>query len=159
MALNSFSFCMSVKFFIFLPNLNESLAMQSILDCNLFLFLFFFLFSPQVYCAIPFWPSEFLLKNQLITLWGFPCILFVAFPLSLLLCSSFNFCHFDYQLSQCVPLWVNPAWDSLHFLDLGDCFLFHVRLSFQLSCFQISSQALSLPLLLLGPLWCKCWCI
>ena len=157
MALNPFSFCMSVKFFYFSA---KSEWKPCYAEYSWLLICFcFFLSSPQVYCAIPFWPSEFLLKNQLITLWGFPCILFVAFPLSLLLYSSFKFCHFDYQLSQCVPLSVNPAWDSLHFLDLGDCFLFHVRLSFQLSCFQISSQALSLPLLLLGPLWCKCWCI
>ena len=27
----------------------------------------------------PFWLAEFLLKNQLITLWRFPCMLFVAF--------------------------------------------------------------------------------
>ena len=127
--LNSFSFCMSVKFFIFMPNLNESLLFRVFLIVVCF-FIFFF---PHLKYIVPF-PSglQFLLKNQLITLWGFPCILFVTFPLSLLLCSSFNFCQFDYQLSQCVPLWVNAAWNSLHFLDLGDCFLFHARLSFQL---------------------------
>ena len=36
-------------------------------------------------CALPIWPAEFLLKNQLITLWGFPCKLFVDFPLLLFL--------------------------------------------------------------------------
>ena len=31
--------------------------------------------------STPFLPAEFLVKNPLITLWGFPCMLFVAFPL------------------------------------------------------------------------------
>ena len=30
-------------------------------------------------------------------------------------------------MSQCVPLWVYPAWDSLHFLNLVNYFFFHVR--------------------------------
>ena len=41
-------------------------------------------FSPLVvwiYPAIPFWPAEFLLKDQLLNIWSFPCMLFVAFPL------------------------------------------------------------------------------
>ena len=29
--------------------------------------------------------AEFLLKDQLLTLWGFPCMLFVVFPLLLLI--------------------------------------------------------------------------
>ena len=32
----------------------------------------------------PFWLVEFLLRNQLIALWEFPCMLFVIFPLLLL---------------------------------------------------------------------------
>ena len=40
--------------------------------------------SLEIYCGAPFWPAEFLLKNQLIALWGFPCMLFVAFLLVLL---------------------------------------------------------------------------
>ena len=42
--------------------------------------------------AIPFWLVEFLLKNQLIACWEFPCVLFVIFPLLPLifyLCLSF----------------------------------------------------------------------
>ena len=44
-------------------------------------------FSPFItlYFATHFWPAEFVLKNQLITLWGFPCMLFVAFPLLVLI--------------------------------------------------------------------------
>ena len=43
----------------------------------------------------------------------------------------FNFCHFDYYVSQCVPPWVYPAWDSLCFLGLVDYFLSHVREIFE----------------------------
>ena len=39
----------------------------------------------------------------------------------------FNFCQFDYYVSQCAPPWVYPAWDSLCFLDLVDYFLSRVR--------------------------------
>ena len=40
--------------------------------------------------------------------------------------SVFNFCQFDYYVSQCALPWVYPAWDSLCFLDLVDYFLSHV---------------------------------
>ena len=30
-------------------------------------------------------------------------------------------------MSQCVPPWIHPLWDSLCFLDLSECFLSHVR--------------------------------
>ena len=39
----------------------------------------------DVYPAIPFWLAEFLLKDQLLKVWGFPCMLFVASPLLLLI--------------------------------------------------------------------------
>ena len=64
----------------------------------------------------------------------------------------FNFCQFDYYVSQCVPPWVYPAWDSLCFLDLVDYFLSHIKASFQLLSLQLFSYVLSLSLLLLGPL-------
>ena len=35
--------------------------------------------------ASPFWLEEFLLKDQLLSLWVFPCVLFVVFPLLLLI--------------------------------------------------------------------------
>ena len=34
---------------------------------------------------IPLWPAEFLLKDQLLNVWGCPCILLVASPLLLLI--------------------------------------------------------------------------
>ena len=44
-------------------------------------------------------------------------MLFVIFP--------FNFCQFDHCASRCVPPQFYPAWNSLSFLDLVDCFLSH----------------------------------
>jgi len=45
----------------------------------------FSLSSLEVCPAIPFWPEEFLLKDQLLSLLGSHCVLFVAFPLLLLI--------------------------------------------------------------------------
>ena len=64
-------------------------------------------------------------------------MLFVAFPLLLLIFSLiFNFCHFDYSVLWCIPLWVNPVWDSLHFLVLGDYFLPQIREVFSYCLFK-----------------------
>ena len=64
---------------------------------------------------------QFLLRNQLNNLWAFPCMLFVAFSIFYL--SLFYW--FDYHVSQHVPLGLSYL--GLCFLDLGDCFLSHVR--------------------------------
>ena len=48
----------------------------------------FSLSSLQVCPAIPFWPEEFLLKDQLLSLWESPCVLFVVFPFLLLIFQS-----------------------------------------------------------------------
>ena len=54
-------------------------------------------------------------------------MLFVIFSLLLFKYFIFlNFCQFDYHVSQCVPPWVYPSWDSWCFLDLVDYFLSHV---------------------------------
>ena len=74
MVLNSLSFCLSVKLLIFPSYLNEILAGHNNLGVD------FSLFSLQVFPAIPFWPEKFLLKDQLLSLWGSHCVLFVAFP-------------------------------------------------------------------------------
>ena len=42
----------------------------------------------------PFWPAEFLLKNQLLTFYEFPCILFVDFPLLILIFLYLTFVSF-----------------------------------------------------------------
>ena len=89
-----------------------------------------------MYRATPFWLVEFLLRNQLLTLWEFPCILFVIFPLLLSIIFVFNFCQVDYYVSRRVSPWVYPAWDSLCFLHLGGYFLSHVREVFDYNLFK-----------------------
>jgi len=64
-------------------------------------------------------------------------MLFSVFPLLLLmLIFVFNFRHFDYCVSQCVPSWVHPAWNTLFFLDLVDYFLSNVREVFSYYVFK-----------------------
>ena len=71
-------------------------------------------------CHSP-WACRVLLRNQLITIWEFTCMLFIMFPLLLF------FFPFNYYVSWHVLPWVYSAWDSLSFLDLGDCILSYVR--------------------------------
>ena len=78
-----FRFCLPVKLLISPSSLNEILAGYSNLA--------FSLSSLSVCPAIPFWPEEFLLKDQLLSLWGSPCGLLVAFPLLLLIVLLFVF--------------------------------------------------------------------
>ena len=57
----------------------------------------------------------------------FPLYVICHFPLVVFnFISVFNFCQFDFCVSQCVPPWVYPSWDFLGFLNLVDCFLSHV---------------------------------
>lgn len=83
-------------------------------------------FSTLLFSASLFWSEEFLLRNQLITLWSFHCMVFPS------CCHEhrvfiFNFCHFYYNMSRCGALWVHLIWSSLCFLDLVVCFLPHIR--------------------------------
>ena len=99
----------------------------------------FSLSSLYVCPAIPFWPKELLLKDQLLSLWGSLCRLFVVFPLLLLI---FVLCVWSLLIwlicvLGCFTLGYS-VWDSLCFLDLGDYFLPHFREVFNyylLKCF------------------------
>ena len=73
------------------------------------------------------------------------CISLAAFNISSLSLT----CQFDYQVSWHVPPWVYPAWDPLHFLDLGDCFLSQVKEVFSYYLFKYFLRSF-LSLLLLG---------
>ena len=77
--LNSLNFCLSEKLLISPTILSEILAGYSNLGFR------FFPLSILRYPAIPFWLAEFLLKDQLLNVWGFPCMLLVASPLLLLI--------------------------------------------------------------------------
>ena len=81
--LNTLNFCLSEKLFIPPSILNEILVGYSNLGCRLFPF-------STLNPVIPFWPAEFLLKDQLLKIWGFPCMLLVAFPLLLLIFFVFS---------------------------------------------------------------------
>ena len=76
-----FNFCLSIKLLISPSNLNK------VLLSRLFLVIGSSLSSLWIYHAIPFWLVEFLLRNQLRAWWEFPCMLFVIFPLLLLIFS------------------------------------------------------------------------
>ena len=79
MVLNSLSFCLSAKLLISPSYLNEILAGYNNLGCRLVSFI-------TLRCpAIPFWPEEFLLKDQLLSLWESPCMILLPFPLPLLI--------------------------------------------------------------------------
>ena len=77
MVLNSLSFCLSVKLLIFPSYLNEILAGYSNLG--------FSLSSLKYVLPFPSGLEEFLLKDQLLSIWESPCVLFVVFPLLLLI--------------------------------------------------------------------------
>ena len=77
LVLNSLNFCLSEKLLISPSILNEIFAGYSNLGCR------FFPFSTLNISCHPLWPTEFLLKDQLLSIWGFPCMLRVASPLLL----------------------------------------------------------------------------
>ena len=80
----------------------------------------YFLSSLYVCLAIPSWPEEFLFKDQLLSLWESPCVLFVVFPLLLLIFALcvLLICVLGYSELGCFTSEVYPVWDSLGFLDL-----------------------------------------
>ena len=65
---------------------------------------------------------------------------------------SLNFCHYNFNVSLCVPLWGSPVRESLHFLELGDCFLSQVREIFTYYVFKYVLR----PLPSLYSLWDHC---
>lgn len=79
------------------------------------------------------WPAEFLLQSQLMALWeSLVCNLLLSpccFKISLW---SFNYCPFNYNVSWCSPLWVDPVWNSV-LPELACLFSFQVRKAF--SCY------------------------
>ena len=80
--LNSLNFCLSEKLLISPSILNEILARYGNLGCR------FFPFSTLNMSCHSFWPAEFLLKDQVLNIWGFHCMLLVAFNI-LSLCLIF----------------------------------------------------------------------
>ena len=79
MVLISLSFCLSVKFLISTSHLKEILSGYSNLSYRFFSFITLSMSSHSL------WSEEFLLKDQLLSLWESPCVLFVVFPLQFLI--------------------------------------------------------------------------
>ena len=91
--------------------------MRSLLGCS-----FFYFITLRVSCH-SLWPEEFLLKDQLLSLWESPCMLFIVFPLLRLI---FVLCVWSLLIwlkcvLRCFALGLSC------FLDLGDYFLPHFR--------------------------------
>ena len=87
------------------------------------------LLSLYVCPAVPSWPEEFLLKDQLLSLWGSPCVFFCCFSLAafniyslcLIFVSLINIClgvfHLGFNLFE--TLWVSWSWMAISFPILG----------------------------------------
>ena len=127
MVLNPLNFCLSVKLLISPSYLNEILAGHSSRGCRLFSFIT--LSDLAAAAAIPFWPEEFLLKDQLLSLWESPCVLCVVFSLA-----AFNICSLCLicvnLINMCLGVfclgfilfgtfWVSWTWVDISFLILG----------------------------------------
>ena len=91
---------------------------------RVFLVVGFSLSSLEIYSATPLWPTEFLLKDQLLTLWGFPCMLLADFSLAAF--NIFSLCLILVSLiNMCLNLFLFGfvLYGTLHFLDLTIFFL------------------------------------
>ena len=85
----------------------------------------YFLSSLLVCLLIPSWPEEFLLKDQLLSLWESPCALFVVFSLAafnicslcLIFVNLINMCPGVFRLGfiLCQTLWVSWTWVIISF--------------------------------------------
>ena len=119
MVLNSFSFCLSVKLLISPSNLNESLGGYSILHCRFFPFI-----------TLNIWCHSLLAYRVSV---GKSADRLMGVPLFVICCFSFaafNILSLIFVILIAVCLGVFPFGLILHgslcFLDLGDCFLFHI---------------------------------
>ena len=150
--LNSFNFCLSVKLLISPSNLKETLAGWSILVCRFFPFVTLnILCHSLLACRVSVEKSADNLMG--VSSYVICCFSFVAFNNLFV----FNFYHFDYYVSWCVPLgFILPGtlcaswtWLTIYFPMLR---------KFSAVISQVFSQVLSRSLLLPEPLYCK-WCV
>jgi len=123
--LNSLSFCLFVKLLISPSYLNEILAGYSNLGCR-----FFSLITLSMSChSFLGLPEEFLLKDQLLSLWGSPLCVICCFSLSafnifslwLIFIGLIYMCLGVFYLGSILfgTLWVSWAWVAISFPILG----------------------------------------
>ena len=129
--LNSLNFYLSEILFISPSILNEILFRYSNLGCRLFPFTALNISYHSLLAC------RFLLKGQLLSIWGLPCMLLLASPLLLLIFFLvFSLCQIDQYESWCVSPWIYPLWSSLCLLDLIEYFIFHVGEIFNYNLFK-----------------------
>lgn len=123
-------------------NLNETLPNRE------FLVEVVSLSSILMYLATAFWPIEFLLKNQVITLWWFYCILFVTFTLSLLICLSL-YLTFVNLIDMCFDMFILGffLYATVCASSTIECFLSQIRELFAYNLFK----KFSVPFFLSSP--------
>ena len=146
MVLNSFSFCLSVKVLIPLSNLDESLAGQNILGCRFFPFITLNIPCYSLLaCRVSAEKSaDNLMGIPLYVICCFSLVAFNIFFVSLIFVNLINMYLGLFLLWLILyGLCTSQSWVTVSFPVYG---------SFQLLSLQIFSQALSLSLLLLGPL-------
>ena len=86
-----------------------------------FLVVSFFHLAVKIYFLTPFCPSECLLRNQMIILREFPCVIFVAFRF-VCFSSLSDFYQSNWYVTQHVPSWIYSVKECLWCLDLDVCF-------------------------------------
>ena len=147
MTLNSFSFCLC-KAFDFSVKSEREPCWEEYSCCRICHFII------KIYHATPFWSVDFLLKNQLITLWGFLCMLFVS---SLIAFDIFSLYLISVSLVNVLSLFllIYPVWDSLCFLDLNECLLSYIKEILVMIFSNMFSGPFFLSSQVLRPLWCK----
>ena len=120
--LNSFSSCLSEKLFISPSYLNETLAGYNNQECVFFCFIILNMFCHSLLA----WRVS--IERSAVSLWEFPCVAFVVFPLLLLI---FDLCVWSSLIwLVCVLGYFAldlSCWNSLGFLDLVVYFLPHFR--------------------------------
>ena len=151
--LNSLSFCLSVKYLIYLLNLNEILAGQCNLDCRFFIFITLnILCHSLLACRVSAEKSAInLMGVPFYVICHFSLVAFNNFSLSLIFVNLINVCLDMFLLGFILPrtLCVSWNWVAISFPMLGK-FSTIISSNFFQGHFS---------LLLLGSLLCEYWCV
>ena len=150
--MNSFNLTLSGKHFVYPSVLTNSFAGESNLGCRSSLFITLNPCCQSLACKVFFWEISWQSYGNSFV--GKSLLFSAAFKILFI----FDIWHFNYDVSWCGPLWVQLVWDS-ELPGLVCLFPLPDWGTFLSLFFQISFQFLALPLLLLTPLWFRCWYI